>query len=134
MGSVTCESVERRTDEGKGSRLKRGEPDCAAHLASERGQLRLGALHLFEQLLRERNEGSARVGQLQPPTRLAEELDARLTLEQGELLRDRRRGERERLRRAGDRSLGGELAKHCQAARIQHQLSVTEGFPSITIA
>ena len=68
-----------------------------------------------------RREHPAGVGQLEPPPGLAEQLDARLALELRELLGDRRRRERERLRGARDRALGDELAQHDEAAGSEHR-------------
>ena len=88
----------------------------AAHVAGLRGELGLDLLEAGQQPAGARDEHAAGVGQLEPPPDLAEQLDARLALELGELLRDRRGREGERLGGARDRALGGELAQHGQPA------------------
>ena len=88
--------------------------DCAADLAGLGRELGLDLLDARQQLPGPLHERAAGVGQLEPPAGLAEQLDAGLALELGELLRDRRRREGERLGRARDRALGGELAQHGQ--------------------
>ena len=118
------EGLERRHGERGRGGLERGHAHGAAHLAGLGGELGLDLLDAREQLAGALHERAAGVGQLEPPADLAEQLDAGLALELGELLRHRRRREGERLGRARDRALGGELAQHGQSARVQHQLSI----------
>ena len=98
------------------------------------GQLGLDLLDAREQLAGARHQGAAGVGELEPAPDLAQQLHAGLALELGELLRHRGRRERECLGRTRDRALGGELAQHDEASRIQHQLSAAGMFWVETIA
>jgi hypothetical protein len=91
-----------------------------------RGDLRLDPLELRQHLIGSFHEQSPRVGQLQPAAHLPRENGSGLALQRAELLRDRRRRERQRLGRTGDRAPCVELAQHRQLSRIQHQLSLTE--------
>ena len=106
-------------------RLKGGHPDGAAQAAGERGELGLDPLDVGQQPVRARHEHPARIGQLEPPPDLAEQLDAGLALELRELLGHRRGRERERRGRPRDRPLGGELPQHLEPARVEHRVSIT---------
>ena len=96
----------------------RTTPRTSPGLAREVG---LELLELGQHPAGARREHAAGVGQLEPPPGLAEQLDARLALQLRELLRDRRRRERERLGGARDRALGDELAQHDEAAGSEHR-------------
>jgi hypothetical protein len=67
------------------------------------------------------DEPQAGVGQPQPPADALGERDAGLALQLGELLRDRARGERQRLGDRGDRAPGVQLAQQQQLAEVEHR-------------
>ena len=65
---------------------------------------------------------AASVSRTPRPGRL-EQRHARLALQHGELLRDRRRRELERFGHRGDRASVVQLAQQAQSAQVQHRIS-----------
>ena len=110
-GMVARELLQRGQHDVARGGLEGRDPDPAAHLPGVRGELGLHLLHAREQLVAAFHERASRIGELEPAPDLHEQLGARLALELGELLGDRRGGEGERLGRAGDRAVGGEGAQ-----------------------
>ena len=66
------------------------------------------------------HEDERRVGQTHSPPRPLEQRHARLPLEHGELLRDGRGRELERVGDGGDRPALVQLVQQAQAAQIEH--------------
>jgi hypothetical protein len=122
------ERLERRDDERARGGLERRDAHEAAHVAGALGELGLDLLDARQQLVGARHERAAGVGQLEPPPDLAEEAHAGLALKLRELLGHRRGRERQRLGGARDRALGGELAEHGEAARIEHSFQIVSSF------
>ena len=113
--------LERRHHQRPRRGLERRDAHDAADLARLPRQVRLQLLEPGQHAAGAGRQHPPGVGQLEPPARLAEQLDARLALELGELLGDRRRREGERLGGARDRPLGDELAQHEQTAGREHR-------------
>ena len=122
---VACEPLEGGQHDVARGGLEGGYAHPAAHLPGVRRQLGLHLLHAREQLVAAFHERASRIGELEPAPDLHEQLGARLALELGELLGDRRRGEGECLGRAGDRAVGGEVAQDGEAAGVEHRLSIS---------
>ena len=114
------ERLHRRQRDLQRHGLERRDPPAAGHRPGGRGELGLGERGALEQRLGVPDQHERRVGQPQPAAGLLEQRHAGLPLEHRELLRDRRRGE---LQRVGDRrhrpSLV-QLAEQAEAAEIQH--------------
>ena len=72
------------------------------------------------------DEGASRLGQPDRAGTALHERDARLTLERGDLLRDRRGCERERLGGRCDRAAFGHLSEDAHATNIEHKRSLTD--------
>jgi hypothetical protein len=72
------------------------------------------------------DEGPSRLRQPDRAGTALHERDARLALERGDLLRDRRGCERERLGGSCDRASFGHLSEDTHAANIEHKRSLTD--------
>ena len=119
-GMRVRDRAERGDDERVRGGLEGGDADRPADLPGGGRELGLDRFELCEHVAGPRDEGVAGVGQLEPAAGLAEELDARLALELGQLLGDGRRGEGQGVGRAGDRALRGELPQDGQPAGREH--------------
>ena len=106
---VSSQRRDRRGHERLGRGLERGHAQAAGDDAREPGQVRLGDLELRQHRLGVGDERARGVGQPDAAAVALEQRDPDLALERGELLRDRRRRERERLGGRRDRPAGGEL-------------------------
>ena len=103
--------------------------------AGEPGQVRLRDLELREHGLGVGDERARGVGQPDAAAVALEQRDADLALERGELLRDRRRREREGLGGRRDRPAGGELSEDTQASDVEQgkaQLTLASSDPTWT--
>ena len=97
-----------------------GEADGADGALGVRGDVGRRRLELREHEVGMADEHLGGAGQ---PHAAAVALDHRLpdlALERGELLRDGRRRQVQRVRRGGERALLGDLAQHAQAAGVDH--------------
>ena len=86
----------------------------------------LGLVQVGEHRLGVHHEGAAGVGETHRSHATLDERGARLALEGGDLLADRRLRERERRGRGGERAAGGDLPQHPEPAGIKHKWSLSE--------
>ena len=85
-----------------------------------RGQVRLGERGAVQQRVGVLDQHERGVGQADAAPGALEQLHAGLALEDGELLRDRRRRELERVGDGRDRPALAELAQEAEAAQVEH--------------
>jgi hypothetical protein len=72
-------------------------------------------------------QGQALLGQPQPPALPLDEPAARLALELGHLLGDRRRRQVQRLGGGRERAVAGDRVQHPQPDQIEHEDMLTPG-------
>ena len=101
-------------------RLERGDPRPAADLAGGGRQLGLGQLGAVQQRLGVAHQHDRRVGQPDAAARGLEQRHARLALQHRQLLRDRRRGELQRVGHRGHRAPLVQLAQQPESPEVEH--------------
>ena len=100
---------------GKGADAQR-----AGQALARAGQLGGGPLQLLQHRLGVPDQVPPGRGEHHPPPAALQQRQAGLPLQRAELLRDRRRGEGQRLGDGGDRAPVGQFAQQAQAADIKH--------------
>ena len=118
---VARQRLHGRHGEPQRHRLEGGDPPAPGDPARRGGQLGLGDLGAVEQRLRVADEHERGVGQPDAAAGRLEQRDARLALEHGELLGDRRRRELQRVGDRGDRPARVELAEEAEPAKVEHR-------------
>jgi hypothetical protein len=113
---VARECLHRGDRQPKGDRLKAGNPTAAADGARGRRQVRLSERRALEQRLRVLHQHEGSVGQAHAAAGSLEQGHAHLALQHGELLRDGRGGELERVRNCGDGPALAQLAQQPEAS------------------
>jgi hypothetical protein len=109
-----------RHDRPGGGR-ERADPKTPARAGGELGELRLGVGELAEDALGVTHERLAGGGEAHALGLALDQLDARLRLEAGDLLRDGGLGVRQRLGCRRERAAQRDLAQHLQKAEIIHK-------------
>ncbi len=128
VGVVVAEDRERRRHEREQRRLERRHADGAGHVRERRVHLGLGPLQPFQQRGRVLHEDLGLRREHHPPADAAQERDAGLALQLRELLRHRRRAERQRVSDRADRAAELELAQEPQPSHLEHvRLPVISG-------
>jgi hypothetical protein len=92
----------------------------SAFLGHQRAELLGGQAQPARDGIRVPEKERARRGETQPAGAAVDQADPELPLQRDDLLRDGGLGERQLLRRAGERTEPGHLAKGEQAAWVQH--------------
>ncbi len=98
-----------------------GQPQAAPPKSRDLTELLLGLVQAGEYRLGVRHQGTASVGEPHRSHATLDEPGARLALEGGDLLADRRLGERQRLSCGGERAEGGDLSEDTEPAGIKHK-------------
>ena len=101
-------------------RLERGDPPAPRDRAGGSGQVALRALGAVEQRLGVPHQHVRRVGQPHPAARRLQQRHARLALQHGQLLGDRRRGELQRVGHRGHRPALVELTQQPESPEVEH--------------
>jgi hypothetical protein len=111
--------------DGRGGRRERGEPDRARPgLVGERAQLVLGLRDAGEDVVGARDESKAGLCEANTARAAVQQKHAHLSLELGELLRNRRGRKRQRLCRRGDGAPAVDLTEQAQPADVEHKRSL----------
>src|ERR1035441_4892155 len=122
---TSAEGCNRDRDQRGAAGRERSEPDLSATQLADRLELLLGVGEPGEDHLRVTDERAAGVGQANPTGRAIDELGSGVTLERGDLLRDRGLAVAQRSGRGRERPLLGDLLEHAQLLHIQHKLSLS---------
>ena len=112
-------------DERRDGGGKAGEPQPATSQAGDLAQFLLRLIQTGEHRLGVDHEGTAGVGEADGTHAPLDQPGPGLALEGGDLLADRRLGERQRLGRGRERAAGGDLPQHLETTRVQHKRSLT---------
>ena len=123
-GVALAEGRDRERHQRRARRLEGGHAQAAAAQPGDRLELRLGLGEPAEDRLRVADERATRVGEADAAHAALDERRAGLALERGDLLRDGRLGEGQRLRGGGERAALGDLAQDSHAANVEHQQSL----------
>ncbi len=119
------EGDRRRQERGAGGR-ERGQPDATAPHSAHRLELGLGGRQAGEHDLGMLDERLTGLGERHTAATAVHELRARLLLEGGDLLGDRRLRVREGLGGGGERAVLGDGLEHPQLLDIEHNESLSK--------
>ena len=120
VGRLARERPDRRHGHAQADRLERGDPAAAGDAAGGGGQVGLGELGALEQRAGVADEDQRRIGEPDAAAGRLEQRQPRLALEHGELLRDGRGRELERVGDGGDRAARVQLVQEAQPAEVEH--------------
>ena len=118
------ERRDRERHQRRAGRLEGRHPQAPAAQAGDRLELRLRLGEVAEDRVGVAHERAARVGEPDAAHAALDERGARLALQRGDLLRDRRLRERERLGGGREGAMLRDLAEHPHAADVEHQRSL----------
>ena len=125
LGVALVEDRDGAGDQGRDGGGEAGKAQSATPQASDLAELLLGLLQAREHGLGVSQEGTAGVGEAYRSHAPFHQPGPCLPLEGGDLLADRRLGERQRLRGGRERAPGGDFPQHAEATWIQHKQCLT---------
>jgi len=120
VGVALVEAGHGAGDQGLDGGGEAGQPQPTPPQAGELAELLLGLVQVGEHRLGMRHQRPAGVGQAHRSHATLDEPGARLPLEGGDLLADRRLRERQRRGRGRERAAAGDLPQHPEPTRIEH--------------
>ena len=120
-GASARQGLDGRERDAQQHRLEAGDAPAAGDRPRGSREVGLGDRRAFEQSLGVADEDERRISEPYAAPRPLEQRHARLALEHGELLGDRRGGELERVGDRGDRPPLAQLAQEPQAAQVEHR-------------
>jgi hypothetical protein len=118
VGMALAEARDGARDQRRNGSREAGEPQPSTPQASDLAEFLLGLVQAREHRLGVRQEDEAGVGEAYRPHAPFHQPRPCFPLEGGDLLADRRLGERQRLRRRRERAAGGDFSQHTEATWI----------------
>ena len=127
LRSLLVQLRDRRGDDRAERARERADPQGLALRGDQVGQLRVGLGEPLGDRVGVGEQQRAGLGGRRAARPAVEQAHADLPLERGDLLGDRRLGERERVGRPRERATVGDLAEGEQPARFEHSHSLCDG-------